>query len=85
MAPVILFRLCRMLLKKLTKEAHKPVLCAPWAAFIKIIGKFIIFTPVVYFNGSYPPGCRGLHFRILLMESAKPFSDPYFSIACIEY
>jgi hypothetical protein len=34
-----------MLLKKLTKEAHKPVLCASWAAFINIIGKFIFLPP----------------------------------------
>lgn len=38
-----------------------------------------------YFTGSYPPLQKGLHLKILLMAINKPFSAPYFSMACIAY
>ena len=45
----------------------------------------IIFPFSFYFNGSYPPLEKGLHFKILTAPSIQPFNTPYFSMACLVY
>jgi len=36
-------------------------------------------------TGSFPPGKKGLHLKILLTASHPPFFAPYLSIAMIAY
>jgi acyl-CoA reductase-like NAD-dependent aldehyde dehydrogenase len=47
------------------------------------IGVSLCELPIngIYFTGSYPPGNRGLHFKILIKPNRIPFQIPFFSIA----